>query len=99
MGKRRKNRATRPPSTEELLTEQISKLLGADTITPMTVYDLLLVGHRVHRHGTDLPHEVVWKSIVDAFGDHDRYYLTLGQTATLRGWPNSEAKDLVELSS
>jgi hypothetical protein len=99
MGKRRKNRAVRPSSTEELLTEHVSKLLGAGSITPMMVYDLLLMGHRVYRQGFGLPHEIVWKSILDAFMDHDRYYLTPGQIAILHGRTKPATEDMAELSS
>jgi hypothetical protein len=98
MGRRRKNRASRPPSTEELLTERVSQLLGAGSITPMMVYDILLMGHRVYKQGVGLPHEAVWKSILDAFRDHDRHYLTPGQTATLYGKKELEIKDMEYLN-
>jgi hypothetical protein len=97
MGKRKKNRAARPPSTEELLTEKVSQFLGAQNITPMMVYDLLLMGHRCYRQGLGLPHETVWKSILDGFRDHDRYYLTPGQNAALHGRDQPTEGDYAEL--
>jgi hypothetical protein len=75
----------------------VSKLLGAETITPMMVYDILLMGHRVYRHGFGLPHDVVWKSIVNGFRDHNRHYLTPGQMAALHGRDNPEDPDFAEL--
>jgi hypothetical protein len=97
MGKRKKNRAARPPSTEELLTEKVNEFLGAGIITPMMVYDILLMGNRVYKSGVGLPHEVVWKGILDGFRDHDRHYLTPGQMAALHGRENPDESDFNDL--
>lgn len=97
MGRRRKNRAARPPSTEELVAEKVTQLLGAETITPMMVYDLLLMGHRCYRQGVGLPHEMVWKSILDGFRDHNRYYFTPGQMALLHGREEPNQEDFESL--
>ena len=93
MGKRRKRQAERPPSTEELLTEQVSKLLAAKTITPMQVYELLLMGHKCYRSGMGLQGGTVWEGILDAFRDHERYYLSPGQMAVLHGRARPDPED------
>ena len=99
MARRRKNRAAPPPSIEELLTEKVTQLLGAGTITPMMVYEILLMGHRAYKQGVRLPHEVVWRSILNGFGDHDRHYLTPGQMAALHGREIPIEEDFVDLTS
>jgi hypothetical protein len=85
VGKRRKNRHGRPPSTQQLLTERVGQLLAAQEITPMMVFDMLLMGHRVYSWNGNMTTEGVWKSILDAFRDHERYYLTPEQMANLNG--------------
>ena len=99
MGRRRKRKGERPPSTEELLTDRVCQLLAAETITPMQVYDLLLMGHRVYKKGLGLPHEAVWRGILTAFRDHERYYLSPGQMAMLHGREAPEPEDFAHLSS
>ena len=64
----------------------------------MMVYDLLLMGHRVYKQGFGLPHEVVWKSILDAFRLYDRHYLSPGQMAVLHGRDKPELEDIEHLS-
>lgn len=98
MGRKRKNRKERPPSTEEQLTEAVSKLLGASTITPSMVYDFILLGHRCYKFGSGLPQEVVWKAIINGFSDHERYYLTPGQHAFLHGREDPEEEDFRQLA-
>lgn len=97
MGKRRKNRKVEPPSREERLTEQVSHLLGAKTITPMMVYEILLMGYLCYKPGLGLPHEVVWRSIVDGFKKHDRHYFTPGQMALLHGRDEPSEEDFESL--
>lgn len=97
MGKRKKNRAARPLSTEELLTERVSQILGAEKITPDMIYGLLLLGHRCYRQGDALSHEAVWRSIINGFNDHDRYYLTPGQNAMLHGRESPNEDDFAAL--
>lgn len=96
MSKRRKNP---PPSTKELLYQQVTGLLVEPTVTPMQVYNLLVMGHRVYKQGMGLPlREAVWKSILDAFRDQGRYYLSPGQLAQLRDEPNPTDDDWATLS-
>lgn len=99
MGRKRRNREARPPSTEEQLTEKVTQLLGTETITPMMVYDLLLMGYKCYRSGMGVSQEVIWKSILNGFKDHERYYLTPGQHAALHGREQLEDEDYAELSS
>jgi hypothetical protein len=56
------------------------------------------MGHRVYKQGMGLPHEAVWKSILDAFRDQGRYYLSPGQLAQLRDEPNPTDDDWATLS-
>jgi len=98
VSQRRKNQTSRPPSNQELLIEQVSQLISTETITPMMVYDILLTGHRIYMQKIVLPHEVVWKSIIDGFRYHDRHYLTPGQTAMLYGKQQLETQDMEYLN-
>jgi hypothetical protein len=98
MSKSRKNRKRKPPGIKELLTEKVSDFLAAGNITPMMVYDILLTGHRVYRQGTGLPHEEIWRAIINGFSDHERYYLTPGQHAALYGREIPTEEDFAELS-
>ena len=94
---RRRKRA-RPPTVEEQIRARVSDLLTVSNITPMLVYDLLLLGHRMYRSGMGIPTEQVWRAIAGAFADCDRYYLTPGQTAQLFDQELLKPKDLEYLN-
>lgn len=79
------------------MTEHVTKLLGASNITPMMVYDILLMGHRCYKSGMGLPHEAVWRAILNGFRDHERYYLTPGQMALLHGREEPATQDFEQL--
>lgn len=96
MGRRRKQKV-RDPSIEEVITEQVSNLLSSATITPAQVMDLLLSGHRMYKWN-GISTQVAWKAILDGFKDHDRYYLTPGQNASLHGREEPTPEDFEHLS-
>jgi len=83
MSKRRKNKKVREPTVEEQIRARVGDLLVTDNITPMLVYNLLLIGHRIYKQGIGIPTEHVWRSITGAFADNGRHYLTPGQIAAL----------------
>ena len=81
-------------TVEEEIRSKITELLNTETITPMLVYEVLLVGHRMFKQGVGIPVDHVWTSILSAFADGDRHYPTPGQTSVLFGKEMLEPEDL-----
>ena len=83
----RKRKKVAEPTFSQKLTTTVDALLSAEHITPMQVYEIMLMGHRAYKQGVGVPESTVLEAIITAFKQHDRHYLNPYQFPTLRGEP------------
>ena len=81
----RKRNKVAEPTTEQRLALLVDAMLSAEHITPMQIYEVMLMGHRVYRQGVGIPERVVLDAILSAFKQHHRHYMNPYQIAQLRG--------------
>lgn len=52
----------------EKLEEVLTKLYNGDR-SPITYYELILLGHRVYKQGIGLPHQAIYRVIEEVTGE------------------------------
>jgi hypothetical protein len=83
---------------EQKLTELVNYMLTCDSITPMQVYDLVLMGSQVYKPGMGIPQCHVWEAILQAFRQNGRCYMNPYQVAVLAGRARPEDADFESLT-
>jgi hypothetical protein len=91
MARKRKTKVVEP-TREQRVTQIVNDILSAEAITPVQLYDLLLMGHRVYKQGVGIPECAVLDAILKAFAQHDRHYMNPYVMAQLRGEQNGPAE-------
>lgn len=93
----RKRNKTPELTREQKLTVMVDQILKSEHITPMQIYDLILMGHQVYKPGMGIPQAHVWESILQGFKQNGRMYLNPYTMAVLVGRDSPEDSDFDEL--
>lgn len=93
----RKRNRTPELTREQKLTVMVDEILKSEHITPMQVYDLMLMGYQVYRQGVGIPQSHVWEAILQGFSQNGREYLNPWKMALLSGRDTPESADFNSL--
>jgi hypothetical protein len=94
----RKRKQMPEPTREQKLTELVNQVLTCDQITPMQMYNLILMGSQVYKPGMGIPQSHVWEAILQAFRQNGRCYMNPYQVAVMSGRAHPEESDYHSLN-